>query len=171
MASAVPSRPARGLAEGMPHWVSDVTAKSTDGHTMVMGVVTAHVIAPHLLKLGYQNDRDLVPVAFVGAVPNVLVTSPKLGVNSVAELVALAKAKPGSLSIASSGTATSSHLAGEMLKMRAGIDLGAQLGELHRADRQRADDADLGNADRRSEERRVGKECEVPCRSRWSPYH
>src|SRR2546427_277499 len=51
----------------------DMTAKSTDGHTMVMGVVTAHAIAPHLLKLGYDSNRDLVPVAYVGAVPNVLV--------------------------------------------------------------------------------------------------
>ncbi|MEG2632255.1 MAG: tripartite tricarboxylate transporter substrate-binding protein, partial [Comamonas sp.] len=40
----------------------DVTAKSTDGHTMVMGVVTAHAIAPHLLKLGYDINQDLVPV-------------------------------------------------------------------------------------------------------------
>jgi tripartite-type tricarboxylate transporter receptor subunit TctC len=45
---------------------ADATAKSTDGHTMVMGVSTAHAIAPHLLKLGYNNDKDLVPVAFVG---------------------------------------------------------------------------------------------------------
>ena len=44
---------------------ADVTAKSTDGHTMVMGVSTAHAIAPHLLKLGYDNDKDLVPVVFV----------------------------------------------------------------------------------------------------------
>ena len=52
---------------------ADITAKSTDGHTMVMGVSTAHAIAPHLLKLGYDNDKDLVPVAMVGSVPNVLV--------------------------------------------------------------------------------------------------
>ena len=45
----------------------DMTAKATDGHTMVMGVVTAHAIAPHLLKLGYDNNRDLVPVAFVAS--------------------------------------------------------------------------------------------------------
>ena len=60
---------------------ADVTAKSTDGHTMVMGVSTAHAIAPHLLKLGYNNDKDLVPVAFVGAVPNVLVVNNDLGVH------------------------------------------------------------------------------------------
>ena len=68
----------------------DATAKSTDGHTMVMGVSTAHAIAPHLLKLGYNNDKDLVPVAFVGSVPNVLVANNELPVNSVAELVKVA---------------------------------------------------------------------------------
>ena len=52
---------------------ADATAKSTDGHTMVMGVVTAHAIAPHLHKLGYDSNRGLTPVVFVGAVPNVLV--------------------------------------------------------------------------------------------------
>ena len=74
---------------------ADATAKSTDGHTMVMGVSTAHAIAPHLLKLGYDNNKDLVPVAFVGAVPNVLVVNNDLGVNSVADLIALAKKQPG----------------------------------------------------------------------------
>jgi tripartite-type tricarboxylate transporter receptor subunit TctC len=54
---------------------ADVTAKSTDGHTMVMGVSTAHAIAPHLLKLNYDNNKDLVPVVFVGSVPNVLVVN------------------------------------------------------------------------------------------------
>lgn len=52
---------------------ADVAAKSGDAHTMVMGVVTAHATAPHLLKLGYDSNRDLTPVVFVGAVPNVLV--------------------------------------------------------------------------------------------------
>lgn len=65
----------------------DMTAKATDGHTMVMGVVTAHAIAPHLLKLGYDNNRDLVPVAFVGSVPNVLVVGNSVAANTVAELV------------------------------------------------------------------------------------
>ncbi|MFP3617328.1 tripartite tricarboxylate transporter substrate-binding protein, partial [Paraburkholderia sp. SIMBA_050] len=57
---------------------ADLAAKSGDGHTMVMGVSTAHAIAPHLLKLGYDNDRDLTPVVFVGAVPNILVVNNQL---------------------------------------------------------------------------------------------
>lgn len=52
---------------------ADVAAKPSDAHTVVTGVVTAHAIAPHLLKLSYDSNRDLVPVVFVGAVPNVLV--------------------------------------------------------------------------------------------------
>lgn len=99
----------------------DVTAKSTDGHTMVMGVVTAHAIAPHLLKLGYDNNKDLVPVAFVGSVPNVLVVGNSVPANSVAELVALAKKSPGQINFASSGTGSTQHIAAEVFKDAAGI--------------------------------------------------
>jgi tripartite-type tricarboxylate transporter receptor subunit TctC len=100
---------------------ADVTAKSTDGHTMVMGVSTAHAIAPHLLKLAYNSDKDLVPVAFVGAVPNVLVVNNDLGVNSVAELVALAKKNPGKLNYASSGSGSTQHIAAELFKEATGV--------------------------------------------------
>ncbi|MFG0638195.1 Bug family tripartite tricarboxylate transporter substrate binding protein [Delftia sp. WSY_22] len=101
----------------------DMTAKSTDGHTMVMGVVTAHAIAPHLLKLGYDSNRDLVPVAYVGAVPNVLVVGNSLPANSVQELVALARKEPGRINFASSGTGSTQHIAAEMFKDAAGIEL------------------------------------------------
>ena len=89
---------------------ADATAKSTDGLTMLMGVSTAHAIAPHLLKLGYDSNKDLVPVAFVGAVPNVLVVTNGLGVDSVAALVKLAKSKPGQLNYATSALAVPSIL-------------------------------------------------------------
>ncbi|MBA2961126.1 MULTISPECIES: Bug family tripartite tricarboxylate transporter substrate binding protein [Ramlibacter] len=99
---------------------ADVTAKSTDGHTMVMGVSTAHAIAPNLLKLNYDNNKDLVPVAFVGSVPNVLVVSNSLGVNSVAELVAMARKAPGKLNFASSGSGSTQHIAAELFKEATG---------------------------------------------------
>lgn len=102
---------------------ADTAAKSTDGHTLLMGVVTAHAIAPHLLKLGYDNNRDLVPVAYVGAVPNVLVVTTGLPVQSVKELVALAKKEPGRINYASSGTGSTQHIAAETFKDAAGIDL------------------------------------------------
>lgn len=94
-----------------------------DGHTMVMGSIgpNAANYALHA-KLPYAPG-DFAPVAHVVSMPNVLLVHPSVPANTVAELVALAKARPGALSIASSGTATSSHLAGELLKMRAGIDL------------------------------------------------
>ncbi len=95
---------------------ADATAKSTDGHTMVMGVSTAHAIAPHLLKLGYDNNKDLVPVAFVGSVPNVLVVNNELGVTTVAGLVELAKKQPGKLNFASSGSGSTQHIAAELFK-------------------------------------------------------
>ena len=102
---------------------ADATAKSSDGHTMVMGVVTAHAIAPHLLKLNYDSNRDLVPVAFVGAVPNVLVVNNALPADSVAGLVKLAKAEPGKLNYASSGAGSTQHIAAELFKDAAGIDI------------------------------------------------
>jgi tripartite-type tricarboxylate transporter receptor subunit TctC len=102
---------------------ADATAKATDGHTMVMGVVTAHAIAPHLIKLGYDNNRDLVPVAFVGAVPNVLVVSNTLPVDSVAALVQLARKEPGKLNFATSGAGSTQHIAAEMFKDATRIDI------------------------------------------------
>lgn len=102
---------------------ADFTAKSTDGHTMVMGVVTAHAIAPHLLKLNYDTNRDLVPVAFVGAVPNVLVVTNELPAKNVQELVALAKKEPGKINYASSGAGSTQHIAAEIFRDAAGIDI------------------------------------------------
>ncbi|MDR6860803.1 tripartite tricarboxylate transporter substrate binding protein [Variovorax guangxiensis] len=102
---------------------ADATAKSTDGHTMVMGVVTAHAIAPHLLKLGYDGNRDLVPVAFVGAVPNVLVVSNSVPADSVQALVKLAKKDPGKLNYATSGSGSTQHIAAEMFKDATGTDM------------------------------------------------
>ena len=100
---------------------ADITAKSTDGHTLVMGVSTAHAIAPHLLKLGYDNDKDLVPVVFVGAVPNVLVVNNALPAESVQALIQLAKAKPGQLNYATSGSGSTQHIAAELFKDQAGV--------------------------------------------------
>jgi tripartite-type tricarboxylate transporter receptor subunit TctC len=100
---------------------ADATAKSTDGHTLLMGVSTAHAIAPHLLKLGYDSNKDLVPVAFVGSVPNVLVATNSLGVTDVASLVKLAKAQPGQLNYATSGAGSTQHIAAELFKDATGI--------------------------------------------------
>lgn len=94
-----------------------------DGHTLVMGSIGPNAANYSLYsKLPYA-PTDFAAVAHVVAMPNVLLVNPAVPANSLQELVALAKSKPGKLTIASSGVATSSHLAGEMLKYRAQIDL------------------------------------------------
>ncbi|WP_275427105.1 tripartite tricarboxylate transporter substrate-binding protein, partial [Stenotrophomonas maltophilia] len=68
-------------------------------------------------------SRDFTPVAMIGTVPNMLVVSPSLGVSTVEQLVAAAKAKPGQITLASSGHGTSPHLSGELFATMAGIKL------------------------------------------------
>ncbi len=102
---------------------ADMAAKTPDNHTMVMGVSTAHAIAPHLLKLNYDNDRDLTPVVFVGAVPNILVVNNALPVTTVAELIALLKNKPGEINFASSGAGSTQHIAAELFKDATGVQM------------------------------------------------
>jgi tripartite-type tricarboxylate transporter receptor subunit TctC len=99
------------------------SVRANDAYSLVMGVSTAHAIAPWLIKLSYNNDKDLVPVAYVGAVPNVLVVNKDLGVNSVAELIALAKKQPGRINYASSGAGSTQHIAGELFKDATQLDI------------------------------------------------
>jgi tripartite-type tricarboxylate transporter receptor subunit TctC len=103
----------------------DAVAKApADGYTMVItsiGMVTNR----HLYtKLPYDPLRDLAPVAQLAVVPNMLVVNPrKVPVKTVKELIAMAKAKPGSLTYASAGNGTSIHLAGELFASMTGTDL------------------------------------------------
>jgi tripartite-type tricarboxylate transporter receptor subunit TctC len=99
------------------------SVRANDAYSLVMGVSTAHAIAPWLIKLSYNNDKDLVPVAYVGAVPNVLVVNKDLGVNSVGELIALAKKQPGRINYASSGAGSTQHIAGELFKDATQLDI------------------------------------------------
>ncbi len=102
---------------------ADLASKSADNHTMVMGVSTAHAIAPHLLKLAYDNDRDLTPVVFVGAVPNILVVNNQVPADSVQALIALLKRRPGELNFASSGSGSTQHIAAELFKDATGVQM------------------------------------------------
>ena len=101
------------------------TAKAEpDGYTVLLGQSTSMVIAPQLIpKLSYDTLRELSPVTLVAEVPNVLVVHPSVPVSNVAELIALAKAKPNSLNFASAGNGAPSHLAGEMFKTSTGTTL------------------------------------------------
>jgi tripartite-type tricarboxylate transporter receptor subunit TctC len=104
---------------------AELVAKSPpDGYTLLMGTVGTHAINPALYpKLPYDHVRDFAPVILVAGVPNVLVVNPSLPVNSVQELVAYAKANPGKLNFASSGSGTSIHLSGELFKTAAGLSM------------------------------------------------
>jgi tripartite-type tricarboxylate transporter receptor subunit TctC len=90
---------------------------------MFLGHIGTHALNPHLqAKLAY-DPAELVPVTLLVQLPNLLVASPTLPVRSVQELVALARGKPGELSYASPGNGTSGHLAAELLKAQAGVNL------------------------------------------------
>ena len=99
-------------------------AKSpADGYTIVL-VSPPFVMAPALYaKLPYDTEKDLVPVTVVGATPNVLVVHPSVPVNSVAELIAYARAKPTAVSAATLGSATTQHLAAAMFNSMAKTDV------------------------------------------------
>ncbi|MDN3918991.1 Bug family tripartite tricarboxylate transporter substrate binding protein [Roseateles violae] len=101
-------------------------ARSNDGHTILMGTVGTHAInqALYQQKLPYDPVKDFTPITLVAAVPNVLVLNPaqaqKYGINTVQDLIRVAKANPGKLNMASSGNGTSIHLAGELFKSMTG---------------------------------------------------
>lgn len=106
---------------------ADLVAKAApDGQTVVMGAVATHAINPWLYaKLPYDPIRDFTPITGVARVPNVLVmtpaTSARLGISTVADLVAYAKKNPGKLNYGSGGNGSAGHLAGEMFKSLAGV--------------------------------------------------
>ncbi|MEK7231480.1 MAG: tripartite tricarboxylate transporter substrate binding protein [Pseudomonadota bacterium] len=103
---------------------SDTVAKAPpDGYTLLMAS-PANTINPSLYtKMPYDPLRDLIPIALIGSVPSVMVANPFLPVRDIKQLIALAKAKPGALTYGSGGSGTTEHLAGEMFKSFAGIDL------------------------------------------------
>ncbi len=106
---------------------TEIVAKAAnDGYTLLMGTVGTHGINRALYeKLPYDPIKDFVPITLVASVPNVMVMNAdkarSLGINSVQDFIAYAKARPGKLNMASSGSGTSIHLAGELFKSQTGI--------------------------------------------------
>lgn len=101
-----------------------VAKAKPDGYTLFGGTISTHAINASLYKnLPYDPVKDFDPIALVAFLPNVLIVDPALGVNSVAELVALLKKDPSKRTFASSGAGTSTHLAGEMLGDMIGVKL------------------------------------------------
>src|SRR5688572_5164456 len=99
-----------------------VAKAEPDGHTILVGSIGVFSINAALFKdLRYHPVRDLAPISLAVTTPNVLVTRPDLGVNSMRDLVEFARRNPGKLSYCSSGTGSSDHLTAELLKQMAGI--------------------------------------------------
>ena len=104
---------------------AETVAKSPpDGYTLVMGAVGTHAVNVSLFaKLPYDPVKDFAAIALVLEAEGLLVVHPSVPANSVGELVALARAKPGGLTFASAGMGTASHLAGELFKTMAKVDM------------------------------------------------
>jgi tripartite-type tricarboxylate transporter receptor subunit TctC len=104
---------------------ADAVAKAApDGYVILMGAVATHAINPTLYKnIPYDAVRDFQPVTQVASTPNVLVVNPSLPVTTVREFIAYAKAHPGQLNFGSGSTGSAGHLAGELFKKMAGVEM------------------------------------------------
>lgn len=115
----VENRPGAGSTIG-----SDIVAKAApDGYTLLLASGSLAIASNLYTKLGFDVLKSFTPISLVGHVPHMLVVSPSIPANSVKELVALAKSKPGQLSAASQGNGTLSHLELEMFKLSTGADM------------------------------------------------
>ena len=115
----IANRPGAGANIG-----TALVAKSpADGYTLLMVPSSISISASLYKKLAYDAAKDLAPIALAASTPYFVVLHPSVPATTVRELVRLAKSKPGVLTYASGGSGTASHLAGEMLKKMAGIDL------------------------------------------------
>jgi tripartite-type tricarboxylate transporter receptor subunit TctC len=104
---------------------ADLVAKSPpDGYTLVMGNIGTHAVNPYLVKnMPFDPLRDFVPIAHVLDAEGLLVVNPAVNAKTVPEIISLAKSEPGKLSYASGGMGTTSHLAGELFKSMAKVDV------------------------------------------------
>lgn len=116
----VENRPGAGGTIG-----SDLLAKApADGYTLGWGSVSTHATSVSLYpKLPYDPQKDFTPIARVAAIPNVMVVSGQLPVESLKDFIELARKSPAKLNFGSIGNATSQHLGGELFKMRTGVDM------------------------------------------------
>ena len=103
----------------------EAAAKSPpDGYTLMMGFHGVNAMLPHMTsKLPFDPKTDFVPVVHIMTVPNILVVNPSVPAQSVRELIAHAKANPGKLTYASQGVGSTGHVAGELFKQLAGVDI------------------------------------------------
>jgi tripartite-type tricarboxylate transporter receptor subunit TctC len=100
-----------------------VARSAPDGYTILQLTVAQSISATLYTKINYDVEKDLAPAAMVALVPNVMIVHPSVPAKSVAEFIALAKAKPGKINFASSGSGTSIHMSAEMFKMLTGVNI------------------------------------------------
>jgi tripartite-type tricarboxylate transporter receptor subunit TctC len=100
-----------------------VAHASNDGYTLFLATISQPINAAVTPHLNFDFVKDFSPIVLVSTIPNLLVVNPSLGVKTVQELIALGKAKPDSLSFGSSGVATGTHLAAELFKVLAGVQM------------------------------------------------
>jgi tripartite-type tricarboxylate transporter receptor subunit TctC len=93
-----------------------------DGYTFLF-TLSSHTINPLLYKLNYDTERDFTPVTLIVSVPQLIATQPGSPIHSLQDVIKMSKANPGSLNFASVGNGTPSHIAGELIKLRSGIDM------------------------------------------------
>jgi tripartite-type tricarboxylate transporter receptor subunit TctC len=165
---------------------TEAVAKATpDGYTLLMNASTLVTNAALQTSVPYDPAKSFTPIGPAAIGNLALVVQPSVPARSVPELVALAKAQPGKLNYASPGSGTPHHLAMELFKAHFKVELthvpykgtagavtdllGGQVQVMFLPVHVALSHVQAGKL--RSEERRVGKECDLACRSRWSPYH
>jgi len=95
---------------------------AADGYTFLF-TLSSHTINPLLYKLNFDTERDFAPVTLIVSVPQLIATQPGSPIQSMQDVIKMSKAKPGSLNFASVGNGTPSHIAGELIKQKTGIDM------------------------------------------------
>ncbi|MBX6318705.1 tripartite tricarboxylate transporter substrate binding protein [Pigmentiphaga sp.] len=100
-----------------------VARAEPDGYTLLFGTAAAHIVTPLIQPVPYDGIKDFAFIGLAANQPNLLVVHPSVKANNVKEFIALAKSQPGKLNYGSSGTGTSPHLGGELIKQAAAIDM------------------------------------------------
>ena len=116
----VENKPGQGGSIG----AAELARAAPDGYTVGGGTISSHAINVSLYsKLPYDPIKDFTPITMLATLPNMLIVHPSLGVNNVAELIALLKANPNKYTFGSAGNGTSQHMSGEMFKTMTGVQM------------------------------------------------